>query len=102
MRKQRLPFSDFVLVCDGPLGRELEEVIQWAEKCLKDRFQCVRLPENRGLGKALAEGITHCKYDIVARMDSDDLSLSLIHISPELCGQYVPCKECKKSADFSR
>lgn len=79
MMKQRLPFSDFVLVCDGPLGRELEEVIQWAEKCLKDRFQCVRLPENRGLGKALAEGITHCKYDIVARMDSDDLS------RPERC-----------------
>ena len=65
MMKQRLPFSDFVLVCDGPLGRELEEVIQWAEESLKDRFQCIRLPENKGLGMALAEGITHCKYDIV-------------------------------------
>ena len=31
MRKQSLPFSDFVLVCDGPLGEELEEVIRWAE-----------------------------------------------------------------------
>ena len=79
MMKQRLPFSDFVLVCDGPLGRELEEVIQWAEESLKDRFQCVRLSENKGLGKALAEGIMHCKYDIVARMDSDDLS------RPERC-----------------
>ena len=79
MMKQRLPFSDFVLVCDGPLGRELEEVIRWAEESLKDRFQCIRLPENKGLGMALAEGITHCKYDIVARMDSDDLS------RPERC-----------------
>lgn len=79
MMKQSLPFSDFVLVCDGPLGKELEEVLQWAQKSLGERLQCIRLSENRGLGRALAEGITHCRCDIVARMDSDDLS------RPERC-----------------
>ncbi len=34
----------------------------------------VRLPQNVGLGKALNEGIKHCKNDLVARMDSDDIS----------------------------
>ena len=87
MRKQSLPFSDFVLVCDGPLGEELEEVIRWAEGCIGERFQCIRLPENRGLGKALAEGITHCRYDIVARMDSDDLS------RPERCRLQIEAME---------
>ena len=87
MRKQSLPFSDFVLVCDGPLGKELEEIVQWAESCLGERFQCIRLPENRGLGKALAEGITHCRHDIVARMDSDDLS------RPERCRLQIEAME---------
>ena len=30
---------------------------------------------NVGLGKALNLGLNHCKYDLVARMDSDDISL---------------------------
>ncbi len=74
MMKQSLPFSDFVLVCDGPLTEELEEVIKWAEHSIGTRFQCVRLSENQGLGKALSQGLLHCRCDIVARMDSDDLS----------------------------
>lgn len=74
MINQSLPFSDFVLVCDGPLGEELEKVIKWAEGRLGERFQCIRLLENQGLGKALSQGLLHCRFDIVARMDSDDLS----------------------------
>lgn len=74
MMKQTLPFSDFVLVCDGPLTKELDEVITWAQNELGDRFQCVRLAENGGLGKALKEGIVYCRCPIIARMDSDDLS----------------------------
>ena len=98
MMKQSLPFSDFVLVCDGPLGKELEEIVQWAESCLGERFQCIRLPENRGLGKALAEGITHCRHDIVARMDSDDLS------RPERCRLQMEGKrpEIRDTSGFPR
>ena len=32
------------------------------------------LPENCGLGVALQEGLKACSYDIVARMDADDIS----------------------------
>lgn len=74
MRRQTLPFSDFVLVCDGPLTPELEKEIDWAGKAFKDRFQCVRLTENAGLGNALAAGISYCRCPVIARMDSDDLS----------------------------
>ena len=74
MLVQTLPFSDFVLVCDGPLTRELEGVIHWAEKKLGDRLQCIRLKENRGLGYALRTGVPRCRCSVIARMDSDDIS----------------------------
>ncbi len=74
MLVQTLPCADFVLVCDGPLPKELEEVIDWAASELGERFQCVRLAQNQGLGKALEKGLCYCRCPVVARMDSDDLS----------------------------
>lgn len=74
MMNQTLPFSDFVLVCDGPLTRELNSVIQWAQEKLGERLQCIRLKENRGLGNALRAGIPRCRCSVIARMDSDDIS----------------------------
>lgn len=74
MLQQTLPCSDFVLVCDGALNEELEKVIDWAAEKLEDRFQCVRLLENLGLGNALRTGLGYCRCPVVARMDSDDIS----------------------------
>ncbi len=74
MMNQTLPFSDFVLVCDGPLTRDLNSVIQWAQEKMGDRFQCIRLKENRGLGNALRAGVPRCRCSVIARMDSDDIS----------------------------
>lgn len=79
MLDQTLPFSDFVLVCDGPLTEGLEEVIRWTSEKLGGRFQCVRLEKNQGLGNALRMGVLHCKCPVIARMDSDDVS------RPERC-----------------
>lgn len=74
MLNQSVATNDFVLVCDGPLTDSLDEVISNFEKTNPGLFNVVRLPENRGLALALNEGITHCKNEIVARMDSDDFS----------------------------
>lgn len=74
MLAQTLPFADFVLVCDGPLPRKLEAIVEWASGTMGERFQCVRLLENRGLGNALRIGLRYCRCPVVARMDSDDLS----------------------------
>ena len=37
-------------------------------------FNPIFLPQNKGLGNALREGILNCNFDLVARMDSDDIS----------------------------
>ena len=71
---QTIPTDDFVLVCDGPLNERLDAVIEKMEKEHPDTLHVVRLEKNGGLGNALNEGIKHCKHDLVARMDSDDIS----------------------------
>ena len=74
MRAQTLPFSDFVLVCDGALTHELNEVISWAQEEMDEKLQIIRLKENKGLGKALRTGVPRCRCSVIARMDSDDIS----------------------------
>ncbi len=73
---QTLLPSEIVVVEDGALTLELDAVLDEYEKNESRIPLCrVRLPENRGLGLALAEGIRHCSYPLVARMDSDDISV---------------------------
>ena len=71
---QTLLPKEVILVEDGKLTDELYAVIN----ILKEKYheiKTVRLKENRGLGPALNEGLKYCSYDIVARMDSDDISM---------------------------
>ena len=68
---QTLKPSEVVLVKDGKLTPGLDAVIERYKKNLN----IVELPKNQGLGKALQIGLEKCKYEIVARMDSDDISV---------------------------
>lgn len=74
MQAQTLPTRDFVLVCDGPLTPELECVIAEKQCQMGETLTVVRLEKNVGLGSALNEGIKHCRNELVARMDSDDIA----------------------------
>lgn len=76
---QTMPTEDFVLVCDGPLNKELDNVIIEMQEKFKNRLNVLRLKENGGLGNALNVGLKECKNELVARMDSDDIS------RPERC-----------------
>lgn len=74
MMNQTIPPNDFVLYCDGRLTNELYLEIER----LKQKFPVLNViynDINAGLGKALSAGLDYCKYDIVARMDSDDIAL---------------------------
>lgn len=74
IQMQTLPTEDFVLVCDGPLTQELDEVIAAEQLEMGEVLNVIRLAKNGGLGNALNEGIKHCKNELVARMDSDDIA----------------------------
>lgn len=73
MWRQTVPTDDFVLVCDGPLTEELDAVIEDMQAAHTE-LQVIRLEKNGGLGNALNVGIRHCRNEIIARMDSDDIS----------------------------
>lgn len=65
--------TEVVLVQDGPLSRDLYAVIKtWKSKL---NIVDVLMKENVGLGAALNEGLKYCRYDFVARMDTDDIAL---------------------------
>ena len=74
IQAQTLPTDDFVLVCDGPLNDALDAVIAKKQQEMGKTLNVVRLAKNGGLGNALNEGIKHCKNELVARMDSDDIA----------------------------
>lgn len=74
IQAQTLSTNDFVLVCDGPLNEPLDSVIAAKQQEMGESLNVVRLTKNGGLGNALNEGIKHCKNELVARMDSDDIA----------------------------
>ena len=65
--------AEIVLVQDGPVSQELSVVIDEFEKIYSDRINVIKLEKNGGLGNALKLGVENAKYDICARMDSDDI-----------------------------
>lgn len=67
--------SQIVIVKDGILTKELDDVIEYYDRANNGLFTIVQLNENKGIGTAAKIGLEYCKYDIVARLDSDDISL---------------------------
>lgn len=71
---QTFPTDDFVIVKDGPLTEELSRILE----DYTSKYPCIHLcgyEKNRGLGAALNYGLKHCKNELVARMDTDDIAL---------------------------
>lgn len=74
MVNQTVKPDEIVLVKDGKITQELQEVINDAQKVSKNIVE-LQLEKNVGLGLALNAGIAICKNELIARMDSDDISL---------------------------
>lgn len=75
MINQTVPPDEIVIVKDGELTVSLENVISEYVKTYPNLFRIVPLQNNVGLGLALNEGLKVCKNELVARMDTDDISL---------------------------
>lgn len=74
MLSQTVPPSEYVVVKDGPLAKELDLVLQ--EYSSKNPiFKIVSLEVNSGLGVACIKGVEACTNEYIARLDADDLSI---------------------------
>ena len=75
---QTLKPAEVVIVGDGPVPESLTNAVRTGTARGKEEGIEVRfLPQdhNRGLGEALRIACENCRYDYIARMDSDDISL---------------------------
>lgn len=91
--------NEIVIVKDGYLNNKLDDVIDSYVNEYPGIFKVIQLEENKGLGLALAEGILHCSNELIARMDSDDISVNTrfekqlyeFNKNPRLdiCGSYI-------------
>lgn len=68
--------TEIVLVKDGLLTEELESCIRLFLNKYPNMFNILEFPNNRGLGLALRDGVEACKFEYIARMDTDDIANS--------------------------
>lgn len=104
--------SEIVIVLDGPITAKLEEAL-WTYKGIAPMpIREIRCPENRGLGIALSVGVPECSYELIARMDSDDicredrfekqLNYFELHPDVDICGSDIVEFEGSKDHVISR
>lgn len=79
MIHQTVKPDEIVLVEDGPLTDELYEVVREYKKRCRNLLHIVENKTNIGLGLALNKGLKTCRNELIARMDTDDIS------KPERC-----------------
>ncbi|MDD6349799.1 glycosyltransferase, partial [Intestinibaculum porci] len=74
MANQTQPTDDLVLMCDGPLTKELDQVIDEMQDYIGKSLHVYRQSVNRGAGVARRLALEKCQHDLVAIADSDDIS----------------------------
>ena len=97
LRRQQLGARQIVVVEDGPLTPALYQVLDQYQQCLP--LKRILLARNQGLAAALQQGLQVCDYELVARMDADDIAVperfarqvAVMQARPELSvlGSYV-------------
>jgi glycosyltransferase involved in cell wall biosynthesis len=72
---QTLRPNQVVIVRDGPVRDELAECLDEFARRSPVPVTVVPLPHNGGLGPALDQGLAASWYDVIARMDADDVAM---------------------------
>ena len=72
--QERKP-DQIVLVENGLLTQELNEIVNKWRTIIKEKFTLLVNNKNKGLALALNDGIELCKGGLIARMDSDDIAM---------------------------
>ncbi len=83
MLRQTVQAKEIIIVKDGGLTDELEEVLCSFCNQYPSLFKVLALKENVGLGPALVYGMDKVSTELVARMDSDDYSV------PQRCEKQI-------------
>ena len=66
--------DEIVIVLDGPVSSEVEEVLNRYIRENEGLIKTIAYTPNRGLGYALGIGVEACSNELIARMDTDDIA----------------------------
>ncbi len=95
--EQSIKPNEIVLVEDGELTLELYDLIDKWEQKLNGILIRLQLDTNVGLGDALNIGLHSCNFELIARMDSDDIArrdrfekqLKILQNGVDICSSWV-------------
>ena len=74
MLNQTVLPAEIVIVFDGPISDELRKTVERYRTENPGWIKTVENEKNKGLGLALADGVPACTYELIARMDTDDIA----------------------------
>ncbi len=74
MLNQSAAPDEIIIVKDGKITDELQAVLDDYTAMHPHLFNIIGYDENKGLGVALNYGIEHARNELIARMDTDDIS----------------------------
>lgn len=73
---QTLKPNQIVIVEDGPVPERINQIIRSLQRLLPEvTLSVISKPKRTGLADALNTGLRACKFEWIARMDADDISL---------------------------
>ncbi|MBQ7154077.1 MAG: glycosyltransferase [Synergistaceae bacterium] len=75
MLNQTIPPEEYMIAVDGPIGKELQLVLNDYVKRYPEVFTIHYHPVNRGVGAILGEVLPLCRNEFIVRMDADDYSV---------------------------
>lgn len=94
MVEQTVKPDEIVIVKDGKITGELQNIIDRYAAEYPEMFNIVGYDENQGLGYALNYGLERCRNELIARMDTDDISM------PNRCEEQLKCFENNGEIDI--
>lgn len=91
--------NEYVLVLNGPLNDGAAELLSAFKEKMGSMVKLLNRDDMGTLSEALNQGLASCSYDLVARMDPDDIAMPMrfekqleaFRDNPELdiCGTYI-------------
>lgn len=94
MLNQTVKPDEIVIVEDGPLTDSLYAILDEYKAKYPEIVRTVKNEKNLGLGLALNVGLKECKNELVARMDTDDIS------KPDRCEKQLKVFTEKSNLDI--
>ncbi len=74
--EQTIKPNEIILVLDGKLTDNMYSSIQYWQEKIGTIFKTISLEKNVGLGDALNIGLKECSFELIARMDTDDICMN--------------------------